>query len=89
LYYKKGQQAGETEMTKQAKALAEKIRTGRAAVMFPAITTTGTPARFITGPAGARHHLLTERAAARRDPRTVRTTHAGRRVVMRRTGRLV
>ncbi|MET8265926.1 hypothetical protein ABZU92_18260 [Micromonospora arida] len=75
-------------MTKQDKATAEKIRTGRAVVMFAAIASTGRPARFVDGPAGARHHLLTARAATRRDPRTVRTTHTGRRVVMRRTGRL-
>ncbi|MEU5965965.1 hypothetical protein ABZ777_32570 [Micromonospora parva] len=76
-------------MNRQTKVTAEKIRTGRAVVMFAAIQSTGTPARYISGPAAARHHLLTERAAARRDPRTVRTTHTGRRVVMRRTGRLV
>ena len=77
-------------MKKQDKVTAEKIRTGKAAIMFAAITTTGRPARFISGPGAARHHLLTERAAASpRHPRTVRTTHDGRRVVMRRTGRLV
>ncbi|MEV1321944.1 hypothetical protein AB0J14_38350 [Micromonospora arborensis] len=77
-------------MTKQTKALAEKIRTGRAVIMFAAIETTGRPARYISGPDAARHHLLTERAAASpRHPRTVRTTHDGRRVIMRRTGRLV
>ncbi len=75
-------------MNKQTKATAEKIRTGRAAVMFAAINATGTPARFIDGPAGARHHLLTARAATRKHPRTIRTTHNGQRVVMRRTGRL-
>ncbi|WP_330438833.1 hypothetical protein OHB44_28080 [Micromonospora sp. NBC_00821] len=75
-------------MNRQTKVTAEKIRTGQALIMFAAIASTGTPARFVDGPAGARHHLLTERAATRRDPRTVRTTHDGRRVIMRRTGRL-
>ncbi|WP_030488202.1 hypothetical protein [Micromonospora chokoriensis] len=76
-------------MNRQAKTTAEQIRLGRRAIMFPGVASTGRPARFIDGPAGARHHLLTERAAASpRHPRTVRTTHDGRRVVMRRTGRL-
>ncbi|MFF3867338.1 hypothetical protein [Micromonospora sp. NPDC001898] len=77
-------------MTKQDKITAERIRNGRAAIMFPAIQATGRPARYLDGPAGARHHLLTARsAAAPSAPRTVRTTHTGQRVVMRRTGRLV
>lgn len=76
-------------MTKQTKALAEKIRTGRALIKFNGVKSTGTPDRYITGPDAARHHLLTERtAAAPRHPRTVRTTHTGQRVAMRRTGRL-
>lgn len=75
-------------MTKHTRVIAEQIRTGRKAIIFPAIDATGRPARIVDGPAGARHHLLTERAATRPAPRTVRTTHAGRRVVMRRTGRL-
>lgn len=75
-------------MTRQDRVIAEQIRTGRRVILIPGVQATGTPARFLDGPAGARHHLLTVRSAAAPAPRTVRTTHAGRRVVMRRTGRL-
>lgn len=56
--------------------------------VMAAVKDTGSPARYETGLAAARHYIGTERAAIRRNPRTVRTTHDGRRVTMRRTGRL-
>ncbi|WP_320069590.1 hypothetical protein [Micromonospora sp. RTGN7] len=75
-------------MTKADRKMAEKIRTGRAAVKFAGVRCLGKPDEYFDGAPAARHYLLTARAEAALAPRTVRTTHTGRRVLMRRTERL-
>lgn len=68
---------------------ARTIKAGRLLVLVAsAVEATGTSARYADGPAGMHHYVRSIRAAHRPAPRTVRTTHDGRRVVMRRTGRL-
>lgn len=70
-------------------ATARKILNKRAVVaVMSAVESTGTPARYEDGIAGARHYIGTLRLLARSAPRTIRTTHDGRRVAQRRTGRL-
>lgn len=65
-----------------------KLQAERTAIMLPGVECLGRPARFVTGRPAARHLVGTERMLSRPAPRTVRTTHDGRRVAMRRTGRL-